>query len=214
MIYVSYIFENVDANKQTDSIYTDFRKAFDRVDHRILLDKLAYNGIRGDFWRWFKSYVTNRTQKVVMNGYESDYVSISSGVPQGSILGPLLFILFINDIHHCFQFCNFLLYADDLKIYYTVENTNDHLNFQSDLDRFSNYCNENTLKLSLNKCKIIKFTRKRIKHNYQYFLSGLQLESVESIKDLGVVLDSKLVLDTHIFNIINNAFRVYGFYYA
>jgi hypothetical protein len=210
LIYVSNLFECIDANKRVDSVYTDFQKCFDRVDHKILLDKLAYNGIRGDLWRWFKAYITNRTQKVVINGYESDYVAISSGVPQGSILGPLLFILFINDINNCFQFCDFLLYADDLKIYHTVENDDDYQQFQSDLDRFSLYCIHNKLNLSINKCKTITFTKKRQITEYNYSLSGLELESVQSIRDLGVILDSKMNLDIHIYNIITNAFRMYG----
>jgi hypothetical protein len=160
LLYTSYIFEGIDNNKQIDSVYTDFRKAFDRVDHQILLEKIAFNGIRGNLWRWLKSYITNRTQKVVINGHESDYVPISSGVPQGSILGPLLFILFINDIQNCFQFCDFLLYADDLKIFHVINSSDDQIKFQADLDRFSDYCDVNKLSLSINKCKSITFTKK------------------------------------------------------
>ncbi|XP_047989455.1 uncharacterized protein LOC125228811 [Leguminivora glycinivorella] len=131
LIYTSYLFESIDNNTQVDSVYTDFRKAFDRVDHQLLLEKIAYNGNRGNLWRWFKSYITNRTQKVTINGCESYAVKVSSGVPQGSILGPLLFTLFINDISNCFKFCNILLYADDLKIYHTISNVNDCYRFAS-----------------------------------------------------------------------------------
>lgn len=211
LVYTSYLFEGIDGNKQIDSVYTDFRKAFDRVDHKLLLEKIAFNGIRGDLWRWFKSYITNRTQKVVISGYESDFVTISSGVPQGSILGPLLFTLFINDIQNCFTFCNFLLYADDLKVFHIIDDAEDHMRFQSDLDRFSAYCVDNKLSLSIKKCKTITFTKKRQISNYTYNLNGINLESVESIKDLGVTLDSKLHLNLHVDNIINKAFKMYGF---
>lgn len=211
LVYTSYLFESLDNNKQTDSIYTDFRKAFDRVDHKILLDKIAFNGIRGNLWRWFKSYITNRTQRVVINGHESKPVSISSGVPQGSILGPLLFILFINDIHKCFKFCKYLLYADDLKIYHIVENDVDHIAFQQDLDRFSEYCIENKLQLSIDKCKVITFTKKINKKTYSYCLGDSALDRVNSIKDLGVILDSKLHLDIHIESIKSKAFKMFGF---
>ena len=210
-IFVTSLLKGFEANKQTDSIYTDFRKAFDRVDHKILLDKIAYNGIRGNLWRWFKSYITNRTQKVVVNGYESDLVPVSSGVPQGSILGPLLFILFINDIDKCFNQCKFLLYADDLKIFHTVNDVSDYSKIQSDLDRLTTYCNQNKLELSVNKCKIITFTKKRKIINYPYKLCGTTLTRTNNIRDLGITLDSKLHLDTHVENIINKAFKMYGF---
>lgn len=126
-------------------------------------------------------------------------------------MGPLLFIIFINDISNCFQYCKFLLYADDLKIYHTINCADDHAKIQSDLDRFSTYCQRNKLSLALNKCKVIRFTKKKVISNYKYTLCGTDLNSTEIIKDLGVTLDSKLHLDTHIDNIINKAFKMYGF---
>lgn len=211
LVYTTEIFESLDKNKQMDSVYTDFRKAFDRVDHKILLDKIAFNGIRGNLWRWFKSYITNRTQKVAIQGYESDVLPVSSGVPQGSILGPLLFILYINDINKCFKTCRFLLYADDLKIFNVINTYQDHVDFQADLDRFSGYCTENKLALSLIKCKSIAFTRKRNISNFTYTLCNTDLDKVKVIKDLGITLDSKLTLDIHIQNIIARGFKMYNF---
>lgn len=211
LLYTSYLFDTLDKNKQTDSVYTDFRKAFDTIDHKRLLEKIAYNGIRGNLWRWFKSYITNRTQKVIINGYESNNVPISSGVPQGSILGPLLFIIFINDIYTCFNFCKILLYADDLKIYHIIDTPNDHILFQEDLNRFTAYCKINKLTLSLHKCKTITFTRKRNISNFSYTLCNCVLDNVQTIKDLGLTLDTRLVLDTHIDNIVAKAYRMYGF---
>ena len=211
LVYTSYLFKSLDTNKQTDSVCTDFRKAFDRVDHRLLLEKLAFNGIRGNLWRWFCSYVTNRTQKVVIKGFESSLVSVSSGVPQGSILGPLLFVIFINDVHSCFKFCKYLLYADDLKIYHTISNLKDVENFQRDLDSLTQYCTTNKLSLSINKCKSITFTKKKNNFQHTYTLCGIQLESVDYIRDLGIILDKKLHLDIHVDNIISKAYKMYGF---
>jgi hypothetical protein len=211
LVYTTYLFENLDNNVQVDSVYTDFRKAFDRVDHRLLLEKIAYNGIRGNLWRWFKSYITNRTQKVAINGHESYATSVSSGVPQGSILGPLLFTIFINDINNCFQFCNFLLYADDLKIYHRIRNKNDAERFQRDLDRFSDYCSVNKLELNLDKCKFIKFTKKRLPIHSSYYLCNANLTEVQFIRDLGITLDSKLHLDLHVSSIVSKAYKMYGF---
>lgn len=159
----------------------------------------------------FKSYISNRTQTVVINGFNSELVNITSGVPQGSILGPLLFIIFINDINECFKNCDFLLFADDLKIYREIITVEDHVKIQSDLDSFSNYCITNKLGLSLNKCMSISFTKKKFISNYIYSLSGTPLEKVKTIKDLGVTLDTKLHLDTHIQTILAKAYRMYGF---
>lgn len=92
-----------------DAVYTDFQKAFDKVDHELLLNRIAFNGIRGNLLRWFISYFSNRWQRVVINGYHSDAIRVTSVVLQGSILGPLLFILFINDIGNCFRNSKFLL---------------------------------------------------------------------------------------------------------
>ena len=209
--YTTYLFEALDANKQTDCIYTDFQKAFDRVDHKILLEKLAFNGIRGNLWRWFKSYLSARSQRVVLKGFESSCVPVSSGVPQGSILGPLLFLIFVNDIGICFKHCHFLMYADDLKIYRTIECSEDPAKIQDDLDRFSIYCRVNGLNLSLNKCKSLTITKKKSPIDSTYWLSGVLLERVKQIRDLGITLDTKLHFDIHVENIVNKAFKMYGF---
>jgi hypothetical protein len=209
--YTSNLFNALDKNKQIDSIYTDFRKAFDIVDHRILLEKIAFNGIRGSLWRWFKSYIFNRTQRVVIKGFESDVTIVTSGVPQGSILGPLLFVMFINDVYTCFKHSKFLLYADDLKIYRVIDKTEDHLLLQEDLDCFSIYCTNNKLQLSLNKCKKITFSKKRYLSKFDYSLNNNKIEEVDNIKDLGITYDSKLNFDIHIRNIIKKAYKLYGF---
>ncbi|XP_045455112.1 uncharacterized protein LOC123664638 [Melitaea cinxia] len=186
LTYTTDLFDGLDANTQIDSIYTDFRKAFDRVDHRILLEKIVYNGIRGNLWRWLKSYISNRTQRVVVGGYESSTSSVSSGVPHGSILGPLLFVIFINDINKCFPNSKFLLYADDLKIYRKINIYQDHELLQEDLDRFTTYCYENKLELSLNKCKSISFTKRKTVSIFTYSLCDTDIVKVQNIRDLGV----------------------------
>lgn len=211
MIFVEHLFKNMDKRIQTDAVYTDFRKAFDRVDHAILLSKLAYNGIRGNLLRWFSSYINNRSQKVVINGYHSATITATSGVPQGSILGPLLFNLYINDIGKCFVNSYFLLYADDLKVFKPITSLNDCYLLQDDLDRLSDYCQINKLKLSIPKCNFITFTKNKRLINFQYLLCNERLIKVSFLRDLGVLLDQELHLDRHIETIINKAFRMYGF---
>lgn len=210
-IYTNFLFHSIDKGVQVDSVYTDFQKAFDRVDHEILLNKIAFNGIRGNLLRWFCSYICNRSLIVVINGYKSGRAGMSSGIPQGSILGPLLFIIFINDINKCFKHSNFLLYADDLKLYKIIKNPNDCSELQSDLNRLSEYCTVNKLNLSIPKCQIITFTKNKTVIKYGYTLCGTILNRVTNLRDLGILFDSKLHLDLHIENIINKAFKMYGF---
>lgn len=210
-IYSNFLFHSIDKGHQVDAVYTDFQKAFDTVDHEILLNKIAFNGIRGNLLRWFCSYITNRSLIVVINGYKSERVGMSSGIPQGSILGPLLFDIFINDINTCFRYTNFLLYADDLKLYKIIKNINDSIELQSDLNRLSDYCTINKLKLSLPKCHIINFSKKKTIIKHDYTLCGNKLNRVTNLRDLGILFDCKLHLDLHIENIITKAFKMYGF---
>lgn len=200
----------MDVGFQIDAVYTDFKKAFDRVDHEILLNKIAYNGIRGNLLRWFCSYVSNRNQIVVCNGYQSDAFLASSGVPQGSILEPLMYLIYINDISSCFVHSNFLLFADDLKVYRTIKTINDCNRLQEDLDRLTEYCHKNKLKLSISKCKYINFSKKKKNINFDYSLCNEILTKTSSICDLGILLDSKLHLNLHIDKIISKAFQMYN----
>lgn len=209
--YSTFLFECMDNRKQVDSVYTDFCKAFDKVDHGMLLRKIAFNGIRGNLFRWFQSYITNRTQKVVVNGYASSSIQVTSGVAQGSILGPLLFVLFVNDISECFINSNFLLYADDLKIYRTISSYDDCMKLQQDLNRLSDYCNINKLFLSLPKCKTITFTKNKHIIHHKYHLNNIPLETVPLIRDLGILFDSKLHFNTHIDHITSKAYKLFGF---
>jgi len=105
---------------QTDVIYTDFSKAFDSVNHSILIAKLRLFGIHNPLLSWFSSYLDDRSQQVKINGFLSDIYLVPSGVPQGGHLSLLLFSIFLLDLSNCFKFCNYLLFADDLKIFAKV----------------------------------------------------------------------------------------------
>lgn len=211
LIYTDYIFQSLDKQVQVDAIYTDFQKAFDKVDHELLLKKLAYSGIGGSLLRWFASYLKNRYQIININGHRSQRKLVSSGVIQGSILGPLQYTIFINDISQCFKHCRILLFADDLKIFCPVESTSDCEMVQQDLNRFNAYCKENKLQLAHSKCKQISFTRNRNKIIFNYQIDGTQLDRVSSIRDLGITLDEKFTLDQHIDAICTKAYQMLGF---
>lgn len=198
---------------QVDSVYTDYTKAFDRIDHVILLRKLQSAGIHGDLLRWFASYISGRCQTVVLNGFSSHphYSAIPSGVPQGSILGPLLFVIFINDIHKCFSHSNYLLFADDMKIYKKINSIEDCELLQQDLNRFHDYCISNKLDLNISKCICITFTRSPHPISFDYSINQQSLQRTDRIRDLGVILDAKLLFDKHVDHITSKAMKTLGF---
>lgn len=209
--FIDTVTAGMDSGGQVDAVYTDYSKAFDRIDHNILLDKLQSAGIRGDLLRWFASYVKDRCQTVVLGGYASAPSPIPSGVPQGSILGPLLFTIFINDIYACFKNSNFLLFADDMKIFKVIKNIRDQFMLQRDLDRLHDYCILNNLDLNVTKCCYITFSRSNKMLNFDYNISGQSLMRADTVVDLGITLDSKLLFDKHIDNITAKAMKLLGF---
>lgn len=196
---------------QVDVIYTDYRKCFDRIDHCVLMTKLAAAGIHGDLYRWFCSYIDNRSQAVVIQGYISKWSHVPSGVPQGSLLGPLLFTIFINDVGNCFLNSKIILYADDMKIFKIVQSEADVRDLQDDLNRFEQYCFVNKLDLNVSKCFHMIFTCKKNIVCSKYILKNCPISVVTEIKDLGIIHDSKLLFDKHIDNIVKKANKMLGF---
>lgn len=209
--YTEILLNALDNKYQVDAVYTDFAKAFDKISHERLLLKLWQLGIHGDLFRWVKSYVENRSQAVAVQGHTSQYKLITSGVPQGSHLGPLLFIIYINDITKCVNDSNVLLYADDTKIFRVVRNIEDCTALQIDLTNFQNFCSLNNLFLNPDKCFVISFSRKLTTLNYKYSLCNKELTRVDQIRDLGVIMDAKLSFIPHIDNILNKSFKQLGF---
>lgn len=147
---------------------------------------------------------------VKVNSSRSSTFSIPSGVPQGSVLGPLIFVLYINDLCHRFS-SGRLCFADDLKIFRVINSTLDCVALQDDIDSLLQWCIENGMTLNIGKCKVITFCRSLSSINYTYAINGTTLERVGSIRDLGVVIDSKLRFNEHITVITAKAFSVLGF---
>lgn len=196
--------------QHTDVIYTDFSKAFDKVNHALLLKKLDVIGFNNNFLHWIKSYLFCRTQSVKFNAAVSKKINVTSGVPQGSHIGPILFLLFINDLAEAVKHCNVLMYADDVKLFLSVKHPIDQQHLQNDLNSFYKWCHFNLMELNLNKCKHMQFSR--VNHcAYSYVLGGCNLQSVDSIMDLGILLDAKLTFVQHITMAVNKSRSVLAF---
>lgn len=189
---------------QTDAIYTDLSAAFDKLDHNIAIAKLDRFGICGNFLRWFRSYLTDRQLKVVIGDCSSDSFHATSGIPQGSHLGPVIFLLYFNDVHYVLKAPR-LSYADDLKLFLRIRSTADCLYLQQQLDLFASWCSLNGMVVNPTKCSIITFSRKKRSIAFPYSLLGTSLERVDHIKDLGVFLDSQLSFKQHISYTVSKA---------
>lgn len=209
--FSQYIYESFDAFCQVDVIYTDFSKAFDKVCHNIMIERLGEMGICGDLLRWFESYLLKRSMFVALLGFTSERFSPSSGVPQGSHLGPLLFVIYINKIKLCFKYCSFLCYADDLKIFLRISSVSDCETLQMCITDLIEFCNDNQLFLNLDKCSVLSFSRGATTINYDYRLGNASLNRVSHTKDLGVLFDSKMMFSLHIDKLVNDCNRTLGF---
>lgn len=210
--YTDYLSNNIAHGGQIDTAYMDLAKAFDLIDHSILLRKLSTLPISPCLIILLKSYLTNRKQTVCVYGEKSDAISPLSSVPQGSILSPLLFALFINDLPPLLS-AEILLFADDLKLFLKICSLEDAQRLQKDIDTISNWCTINNLKLNINKCYIMSFSRRR-ETNLEYFnynINGSPLMRINSIRDLGVVFNSKLSFENHVHNITSSAYKTLGF---
>ena len=209
MVYVDYLSRALERGVGVDAVYTDFSKAFDKVDHCLLLNKL-YN--YGDMLNWLSSYLKGRTQIVkIKNCYLSQPLDVTSGVPQGAHLAPLLFNIFINDITSCFHYSEFLLYADDLKIYSALDHELSVSQLQEDLNRLCVWCEKNKMIINIDKCSSIQFTRSILLKENKYVLNNLEIDNVNIIKDLGILFDKKITFNDHVVAICNKAFKMLGF---
>ena len=211
--YQRFLSDRIEEGLQVDAVYADLRKAFDSVNHPILFSKLCALGVHGNLVDWLSSYITDRTQIVKINDCLSKGIAVRSGAPQGSHLGPLLFILFINDISDVFMSSRFCLFADDLKIYRPVTSVDDAVLLQRDLERLTAWCSINKLYFNVSKCHIIRFSRSNTKIIYPYSLDNTSLSSVNTIRDLGILFSDDLSFHAHYLFTANSAFKALGFIY-
>ena len=209
--FSSDIIAAFNSKNQVDCVYTDFSKAFDKLSHSVIILKMKKLGFPPWFIEWVNSYLIDRTYNVIFRGLESRSINATSGVPQGSHLGPLLFILAIDDVSLVLQKAKVLIYADDMKIYSTIKSSRDAELLQDDLDRFATWCSNSNLKLNVGKCEFSRFYRNKspVKFNYKFNNSVLQFN--ELITDLGVVFDREIDFKVHIDKIATKASQMLGF---
>ena len=194
-----------DHKKPTVVVYLDLAKAFDTISHSRLLHKLGSCGITNPLLEWLKNYLTQRYQRVKVGDSFSDWIHNSSGIPQGSVLGPLFFIIYINDITSVIRNCQIKIFVDDTKIYIPVSHENDIALLQNDLDRLNVWALSNQLKFSVQKCFYIVFGISPFEFNLS--LNQSDLISEHEAKDLGVWVCSDLKFSSHIDKTVAKAYR-------
>ena len=204
----------IDNGQYASGIFVDLQKAFDTVEHNILLNKLNHYGIRGIVNNLFKSYLTNRYQYVTINGVKSKQTIIVHGVPQGSVLGPLLFLIYINDLHQAILHSKVFHFADDTSLINknsSLKKLNKQTNW--DLNHLCIWLQANKISLNTKKTEIILFRSKQkqnIKKHLNFRLSGQKLNLTSKVKYLGVILDEHLSFDSHIKGILPKLNRANG----
>jgi hypothetical protein len=211
--YTERIQRCLNTGGQIDVVYTDFSKAFDKVVHDVLLEKLYSHGVVGSMHNWFKSYLKGRKQRVQIGDSLSHPVDVTSSVVQGSHLGPMLFSIFINDIASYLN-VDFNCFADDLKLFVEVDSADDCSKLQCGIDRLTEFCSNNGLLLNAEKCCVVSFTCRKSRFvKYDYAVNNYTLGRRENIRDLGVTYDSKCTFNTHIDVVRKKTKRVLGFIY-
>lgn len=209
-VFLEYVNQSLSSDLPVDVIYTDFKRAFDVVNIDLLVRKLHAYGFHGSLLEWFKSFLSNRTQYVVINGHISKPISVTSGVGQGLHLSSVFFLLFINDIHNVLKFSEFLLFADDAKLFKSIKGTPDTILLQQDLNELLLWCSLNGFSCNVEKCFHMTIG-KRTPVEYNYTFNSIPLQKVLLHKDLGVYFDCMLSFQYHIDYTTNKATKRINF---
>lgn len=206
--FYNCVTKELDLRNSVDIVYIDFQKAFDKVPHQALLHKLKRIGIQGSTFEWIKNWLVGRKQRVQIKGNYSQWAEVISGVPQGSVLGPLLFIIFIDDITEGLL-SKVSIFADDLKIMGIVNTEEQIEQFQADLTRISNWAVKWGMSFNIQKCQVLHLDHKN--RNASYYLQGEQIKVGDGVNDLGISISSDLKMGNQCRIASNRANSILGF---
>ena len=189
VMFLEEITKWIDVGSPVDIIYLDFQKAFDKVPHQRLLLKLKAHGIGDSITDWIEQWLTDRRQRVVVDGEVSNWKSVLSGVPQGSVLGPILFLIYINDLDDSIT-SNVLKFADDTKLFRKVNTDGDKQHLQNDLDRLVKWSAKWQMLFNFGKCKCLHTGHRNLNVNYR--MGDTVLGTTVKEKDLGVTISADM----------------------
>ena len=197
---------NFDNNLATNIVYLDYSKCFDKVCHNKLLHKMKTYGITGSAFNWLESFLVNRVQHVKINGSLSPAARVESGVPQGTVLGPILFLIYSADLPQVVSHCKLSMYADDTKVYKSIRNKEDCILLQEDLNNIAKWAETWQMVLNPDKTKLLAIGNSKV--DFNYVLNGKVIETVNHINDIGVTVQSNLKFTIHCSNTVKKAYYV------
>ena len=198
----------LDVRVPTLAVFVNFKKAFDCVQHPVLLEKISHLNMSDSVVAWVSSYHSNRKQRVYANDTYSRYLPVTQGVPQGSVQGPLFYIMYANDIPNIVKNCEIAMYMDDTVLYTANRNFNSSVDkVQSDIKLFNNWCTANGIKANTEKTKVMVFSSNtclKTLPDFDIKLEGSILSKVASYKYLGLTLDTQLNYNLHVNKLIGS----------
>jgi len=207
LTFLEKVTKAIDDGLSMDVVYLDLAKAFDKVPHERLIRKLTSHGIEGEVRRWLENWLKGRQQRVCIDGNLSAWSCVTSGVPQGSVIGPILFLIYINDLDLGVE-NDILKFADDTKLYGVVTDVIGAISLQKDLNLLTKWTDTWQMKFNIDKCKVMHFGHKNTAYSYQ--MNGHVLQKVDSENDLGVIISSDLKVSEQCAKSYANASRALG----
>ena len=210
LIMLAQIHKAFDNNAVVDCIYLDFKKAFDRVPHGELLVKLRKIGISGTLWKWFKSYLASRVHCVSISDCVSSTLPVISGVPQGNILGPMLFLIYINDLTLSTVYSHLLLFADDTKCFMEIGSVEDVEKLQSDLNEANVWSRLWNLLFNESKTVHLCYSKQGLTDTHNYTLNGSEVIQKETHRDLGIIMCADLSWNSHCVSLCQKSYKILG----